>query len=169
MLAGDTAVHGDMLMWHPEEPVESAALQLLAVLFAVPQISVRLDRLPAPHLAMLRHWLSVWRDNRDVLLAGELHAMAPELGYPAAWARRGDRLVAALYSDVVLPVPAVRRALVANATRGAGVALELAAPLAGRLRVCDTTGRVLVDEKQSLAAGLHRIAVPPAGLLEVES
>jgi len=130
---------------------------------------VRLDRLPAPHLAMLRHWLSVWRDNRDVLLAGELHAMAPELGYPAAWARRGDRLVAALYSDVVLPVPAVRRALVVNATRGAGVALELAAPLAGRLRVCDTTGRVLVDEKQSLAAGLHRIAVPPAGLLEVES
>lgn len=168
LIAGDTAVHGDMLMWHPDEPVESAALQLLAVLFAVPQISVRLDRLPPAHLAMLRHWLQVWRDNRELLLGGELTAVAPELGYPAVWGRRGDRLAAALYADLVLPVPEeVRRALVANATRGAAVALELAAAMRGRMRVRDTTGRVLVDEERTLAAGLHRIAVPPAGLLEI--
>jgi alpha-galactosidase len=169
MLAGDTAVHSDMLMWHAGEPVESAALQLLAVLFSVPQISVRLAGLPPAHLAMLRHWLAVWRDEREVLLAGELRAMSPELGYPAVWARRGERLAAAVYADVVLPVPAVRRALVANATRGGAIALELAAPIAGRLRVRDTTGRLVFDEERRLAAGLQRIAVPPAGLLELDA
>jgi alpha-galactosidase len=167
LLAGDTAVHGDMLMWNPGEPVEAAALQLLAVLFAVPQISVRLDRLPADHRAMLRHWLAVWRENRDLILDGELAAIAPELNYPAAWSRRGDELVAALYADLVLPLPAVRRALVANATRGSAVTLALAASIDGRLRVRDTTGRLLVDEARNFAAGVQRISVPPAGLVEV--
>ena len=167
LLAGDTAVHGDMLMWHPDEPVEAAALQLLAVLFAVPQVSVRLDRIPPDHLAMLRHWLGVWREHRETLLGGELHAASPELSYPAAWSRRGDELVAALYADLVLELPAVRRALVVNATRRPGVTLALAAPLEGRLEVRDTTGRVVGAGPRRLAAGVHRIEVPPAGLLEV--
>jgi alpha-galactosidase len=167
MLAGDTAVHSDMLMWHPDEPVESAALQLLAVLFAVPQISVRLGRLSTAHSAMLRHWLAVWRDNRDVLLTGELRAMSPELAYPAAWARRGAEMVAAVYADVVLPVPPVRRALVANATRGDRVTLAFEETTAGRLRVRDTMGHIVTDEARNFAAGVQRISVPPAGLLEV--
>ena len=28
LLCGETACHGDMLMWHPSEPVEAAALQV---------------------------------------------------------------------------------------------------------------------------------------------
>jgi alpha-galactosidase len=167
LLAGDTAVHGDMLMWHPDEPVEAAALQLLAVLFAVPQISVRLDRLPADHLAMLRHWLAVWRAHRDTILDGELGAASPELNYPAAWSRRGEELVAALYADVVLELPDVRRALVVNATRNRAVALALAAPVEGRVEVRDTTGRLVADGPRRLAAGVQRIEVPPAGMLEV--
>ena len=169
MLAGDTAVHSDMLMWHPDEPVESAALQLLAVLFAVPQISVRLDRLPPPHSAMLRHWLAVWRDHRDVFLGGELCAVSPELGYPAAWARRGEELVAAVYADVVLRVPSVRHLLVANATRGDRVVLELERATAGHLRVRDAIGRSVTDEARNFAAGVQRISVPPAGLLELDT
>ena len=167
LLAGDTAVHGDMLMWHPDEPVEAAALQLLAVLFAVPQISVRLDRLPGDHLAMLRHWLGVWRAHRETILDGELGAASPELNYPAAWSRRGEELVAALYADVVLDLPDVRRAVVVNATRNRAVALALAAPLEGRVVVRDTTGRVVAEGARRLAAGLHRIEVPAAGMLEV--
>ncbi len=168
LLAGATAVHGDMLMWHPDEPVEAAALQLLAVLFAVPQISVRLDRLPREHLAMLRHWLELWQRHRDTLLDGQLGAASPELSYPAAWSRRGDEIVAALYADLGLEVPPdVRRALVVNATRGRAVALALAAPFAGRVEVRDTCGRVIADGERRLATGLHRIEVPPAGLVEV--
>lgn len=72
LLSGSTSVHSDMLMRNPAELAESAALQFLGVLFAVSQISVRLDQLTHRHLAMLRSWLGLWRDHRDMLLDGEL-------------------------------------------------------------------------------------------------
>jgi alpha-galactosidase len=46
-LTGNTAVHSDMVMWHYEDTVESAAMQLIHALFTVPQISVRLARCPS--------------------------------------------------------------------------------------------------------------------------
>jgi hypothetical protein len=46
LLCGNTAAHMDMLVWHHDDPVDRAALQILHALFAVPQISVMLDRLP---------------------------------------------------------------------------------------------------------------------------
>ncbi|MGE9270226.1 MAG: glycoside hydrolase family 36 protein, partial [Verrucomicrobiales bacterium] len=60
LVADDTAVHSDMIMWHHDEPVESAALQLLNVLFSVPQISVRLADISEDHRAMLKFWLGYW-------------------------------------------------------------------------------------------------------------
>ncbi|MBC8041202.1 MAG: alpha-galactosidase, partial [Opitutaceae bacterium] len=107
LLADSTATHADMLMWHPSDPVESAALQLLNVLFAVPQISVRLDRVPVDHLAMLRHWLGFWRDWRCVLLDGDLAPLYPEHNYPVVLAASADgRTVAVAYTDAVVPVAA---------------------------------------------------------------
>lgn len=88
MLAGDSAVHADMLMWNYAEPVETAALQLLNVLFSVPQVSVRLEAVPAEHRAMLRFYLGFWREYRDVLLDGTLRADHPELDYPRVTAIR---------------------------------------------------------------------------------
>jgi alpha-galactosidase len=169
LLAGDTACHGDMLMWHPDEPVESAALQLLAVWFAVPQISVRLDRLPSDHLEMLRFWLGVWRESRETLLDGELRAASPELGYPLVTAFREGEMIAAVYADVTVGVraPAPARIRIVNATRGGAVTLLAGEALGGRVRVRDCRGLVVRDETCELAAGAHRVAVPPAGLLEL--
>ena len=67
----------------------------------------------------------------------------------------------------MLDLPDVRRAVVVNATRNRAVALALAAPLEGRVVVRDTTGRVVAEGARRLAAGLHRIEVPAAGMLEV--
>jgi len=49
LIAGETAVHSDMITCCYTEPVESAAFQLLNVMFSVPQISVRLQDIPASH------------------------------------------------------------------------------------------------------------------------
>ena len=54
----DTAVHSDMLMWHKEDAVESAALQFVSVLYSVPQISVKLQNLPSKHKKMLAFYLA---------------------------------------------------------------------------------------------------------------
>lgn len=67
-------VHSDMIMWNYEDSVESASKQLLSIFFTVPQISVRLNKIPACHRQMLKHYLSVWLEHRDVLLDGSFKA-----------------------------------------------------------------------------------------------
>ena len=97
--SGYTAVHSDMLEWHPQETPESAARQLLNVLFAVPQISVRLEELPDDHRRMLRFWLCFWRDHRYVLMHGKLNPSQPELNYPQVSADNQTEQVIAVYGS----------------------------------------------------------------------
>ncbi len=166
LLCDTTAAHADMLMWHPDDPVESAALQLLNVLFAVPQISVRLDRVPPAHLAMLRHWLGFWREWREVLLDGELRPTHPETHYPVVSASLERRHVVVWHDDAVATITEEPTVLaMVNGTRADRVVFELATPpLEGTLRVYDCLGRIVAEERSIFVAGIHRLAVPPAGL-----
>ena len=94
LLTGDTAVHADMIMWHPGEPVERAAFQLLNVMFSVPQVSVRLQEIPKDHFEMVRVLHRLLARNRAVLLDGELEALSPNANYPVVRAsdgRQADR------------------------------------------------------------------------------
>ncbi len=167
LLCGDTAAHADMLMWHPEESAESAALQLLNVLFSVPQISVLLDRVPPKHIEMLRFWLGFWREHRDVLLDGQLAPLAPEAMYPVVLASTPEKQVAAVYADAVVSlqesIPS--QLMIVNGTLGDRVVIELAADCGTRaLDVRDCRGVVVRTESVHLAPGLHRIEIPSAGL-----
>ena len=99
LTSGKTPVHSDMLMWHPEEPAQIAALQLAAVLFAVPQISVRLAKISPEQQKMLGFYLDFWRKNRDTLLEGRLKLWDPQALYSKASVTRGGQTVAILYTD----------------------------------------------------------------------
>jgi len=167
LLAGRTATHSDMLMWHKADPVESAALQLLNVLFSVPQISVLLDELPPEHVEMLRFYLRFWCDHRDVLLDGEFEPRQPMSLYPvvAGWTDR--RGVVAVYDDAVARIDRAPAELaLINATRADRLVLDVTAPLGRRqMTVHDCRGRTVAQRPIDLPPGVHRIAVPPAGLL----
>ena len=171
LLCGATACHADMLMWHPSDPVASAALQLLNVLFAVPQVSVLIAKLPADHRAMLRFWLDWWRAHRDCLLDGELSVFHPETGYSAASARTTQERIACAYSEAPIAIAADEppSLWLVNATRGVGIVVELAAPLTRRLVVRDVLGVVIAERQLNLTAGLHRLPVPAAGLAELRA
>lgn len=54
-----------------------------------------------------------------------------------------------------------------DARRGQGLAIELAAPLARRLVLRDVLGEVVEDRPVRLAAGRHRLPVPPSGSAEL--
>jgi alpha-galactosidase len=167
LLAGDTATHSDMLMWHAGDPVQSAALQLVNVLFSVPQISVLLDRIPPEHVEMLRFWLGFWRDHRDVLLDGTLEPIHPEAIYPIVLARTESKLAAVAYANAVIPlegeIPSTL--LVVNGTLKEGVVLYLVDDAgARRIEVRDCRGRVTGTDSIELETGLHRIDIPPAGV-----
>ncbi|MFG0248769.1 MAG: glycoside hydrolase family 36 protein, partial [Phycisphaeraceae bacterium JB051] len=72
LLSRGTAVHSDMFMWHPDESVEAAALQLLNVFFSVPQVSVKLANISDAQRTMLKHYLGLWIKLRDTLMHGKL-------------------------------------------------------------------------------------------------
>ena len=172
LLCGDTAAHADMLMWHPDDSVESTALQLLNVLFAVPQVSVRLDRIPPAHVEMLRFWLGFWRAHRDVLLGADLRPLHPEALYPVVIASSADTRIVVVYADTPIdPGADVPGSLqVVNATLGERLVLDLPAGLGERAcEVRDCRGRVVSRTAVALGAGLHRLAVPPCGLISLSA
>lgn len=167
LLCGNTACHSDMLMWHPDEPVESAAMQIVNILFSVPQISVLLDKLPPEHHEMTRFWLAFWRDNRDVLLDGELLPQSPELLYPAITATSAGKRVIAVYGDTVGQVGdrVPPELYVINGTLKDRVVIEAGEDLGFRfMEVRDCRGRAVQSAPTQLSAGVHAIHIPPAGV-----
>ncbi len=168
LLSGGTPAHADMVMWHPDEPVESAAMQLLHTLFAVPQVSVLLDRLPADHRAMLRFLLGFWREQRDLLLDGELEPAGPEQFYPVVCARTREKMPAAAYGrNLLLPLAGdlPDRIVLVNGSFDGRLVAEVERD-AGRRRltVFTCTGKKVRDGRLALRRGLHAFEVPPAGI-----
>lgn len=165
-LSGNTAVHSDMVMWHYEDTVESAAMQLVHALFTVPQISVRLDEVPAGHVAMIRRYLAFWREHRDVLLDGTIEPLQPQHAYPVVISETGSKVAAAAYANGFVPLPAVgnRMLILANGTLEDRVVIELPDALGRRrIRIWSCTGDCVLDEPRDLTAGLHSLPIPPAG------
>ena len=101
LTSGKTAVHSDMLMWHPQDTPESVANQLAGILFSVPQISVWLDRISAEQRKTLEHYLNFWLEHRELLLDGTLWADHPESLYSRVISERAGKAIAVLYSDPV--------------------------------------------------------------------
>lgn len=171
LTADHTAVHADPIVWHPDEPVESAALQILNPLFGVPQISVRLTEASTEHREMIGFWMNYWRENRAILLDGSFEPVGPAMNYPMIIGRNADKMIAAIYQDMVVSpgeeVPAVVD--VVNAKPGKDVVVRFAEPF-GKVKVSifDCRGRPAGKETSDAGEGVHLWQVPPSGLLRIE-
>jgi len=172
LLAGNTAPHSDMFIWHPDDTVESAALQFLNILFAVPQLSVRLTRIPREQLEMVRFWTRYWKENRSVLMEGDFTPVGPAAVYPVLRSCADGVVVAAAYQDMVVALPprAYHRIDLINAKGTERLALWLSEAL-GPVEVVtyDTRGRVAHRERTELGAGLHGFRAPPSGLVRIRT
>ena len=170
LLAGKTAVHSDMLMWHPEDTVESAAMQLVHVLFSVPQISVRLAEINEQHSNMLKFYLGFWRKHRDVLLDGEFLPEEPGMLYPVVQAKNREKLIAACYGgrfvDIRGRVPDT--VLIVNGTMNEEILINFEEdPGACDLTIWDCEGEELQSLEVDFYAEPYMIAIPPAGVLQL--
>lgn len=171
LIADTTAVHSDMIMWHPDESVEAAALQVVNILFSVPQISVRLAEISPEHRQMLDFWIGYWTKNKSILLDGDFRAVGPALNYPMVTGRQNDKLIAAVYQDMFVlsgtePLKAID---IANGKPTAGVVLRLEQSF-GRsvITVYDTLGQEVSKKIRRLEPGAHAIDVPPSGLVQIK-
>lgn len=167
LLSGKTAVHSDMLMWHRDEPVESAALQLINVLFAVPQISVQIQTLPASHLAMLRFWLAFWREHREVLLDGKLVPLHPETHYPLVSASTERKTIVVAYQNMPIKIDKhlPETLILVNGSLESGLVLVFAEDAGTKHLVTYTCqGEKLPEQFLTLKQGLLLLDIPPAGV-----
>lgn len=170
LLAGNTAVHSDMLMWSNHEPVASAALQLLNILFSVPQISVRIDTIPEDHRQMLAFWLGFWREHREVLLDGDFQPFHPEQFYPFVLARGASSWIGAIYANIAAPLGnhLPEELWLVNATPWNRVLVELDADSGSyQVEEYDVLGRPVESRNAALTPGLHSLKVGPSGLLRL--
>ncbi len=127
LTSGNTAVHADMIMWRNDASVEAAAKQFWSILFAVPQVSVRLNELPAAHQAKLKEMIDFWMAHRETLMKGDLHPLRPDMGYPIVYAYgKGEQIVAVYDANQVVKVDRTKGAkvFVVNATDDASLAVE---------------------------------------------
>lgn len=98
MASGKTAVHSDMVMWNYGESAEQAAYQLTRVLFGVPQISVRHERLSPRQAAMVKRYLALWTEYRETLLGGRMLYKGYVSNFPYVSARSEKTQVGAVYA-----------------------------------------------------------------------
>jgi alpha-galactosidase len=162
LTSGVSAVHSDMLEWHPDEPVETAAMQVLACLFGVIQYSMRLAALPADHREMVRHWLRFTTAHRNALLHGGFTPHGAVSGYTSLEGWDANERIVALYApDTVCDVTdTTRDTYVVNATPLASIPLRLyRAP--DSAEVFDTLGQKVATPV--LTSGLQDCQVPSGG------
>ena len=166
LTSGETAVHADMLEWHPTEKAEDAARYVLNCLFGTIQYSMMLRTLPPDHLRMIRHWLDFSVAHREALLKGEFRPYRPEHGYPILeGCDATERVIGVYVPGLTAKIPADgRTALVVNATTADSLVLDLgAAPV--RIEAFDTFGTSVPVANPG--KGLVRIPCPVSGYLRM--
>ncbi|MBR3867980.1 MAG: alpha-galactosidase [Clostridia bacterium] len=160
MTSGKTAVHSDMIMWNMNDTAENAALQFASILYGVPQVSVRVDKLPEDHYKMLKYYISFWKEWKDVLLDGKLTAENPECNYSSACSTLGDKSVITSYTNPVVNIKT-------NVTVAVNASMYNSLIIKG---VKDKNYKVVncMGEEVStgtLSADIEEITVPTAGMI----
>ncbi|MEM8906708.1 MAG: glycoside hydrolase family 36 protein [Bacteroidota bacterium] len=169
LLSGTTVIHSDMLMWNTAEPVELAALQLLNVFCAVPQLSVQLKTLPEAHLKMVQYYTDYWVNNRLVLLDGELRAADPLAGYPLVRASNSDKTIVLLYADrfLVLDQRLPNYWDCINAKSSVEVIIKTTLDQgAFEVQIYDCQGDLQQKTTLAFHQGLYTFEVPPSGSIQ---
>lgn len=124
-LTSDTVpVHSDMLMWNKNDTNESVMYQLLAIMFSVPQISVRFDNITSDHKRLLKAFLGFWREHSETILDGEMTVYGVDADYTAAKAKKDGQSVAVLYQNIVLKVEKGETVYAFNSTGENGIYID---------------------------------------------
>jgi len=168
LLSGETVVHSDMLMWHYDEDVEQAALQLLNVLFSVPQISVRLEEIPKDHFEMIRFYTQYWLRNRAIFLDGSFAPSSPQQNYPLIQGSTVDKSITVVFNDLFVPLET--DAGVAVDIVNAKASKRIIVDVVGKKRyyqckIMDCQGKEISEEVIELQEGVRGFDVPASGLI----
>ncbi|WP_298531896.1 glycoside hydrolase family 36 protein [uncultured Algibacter sp.] len=169
MLAGNTAVHSDMITWHNDEQLEVAALQMVNTLFGVPQISVILDEIPKEHLEMVKFYTNYWNKNKDIITTGHFTPHKPLANYPIQTVIKNNLAIIGLHDDHAVQLDdSIESIDIINAKLSTSVIVKTTSNLGNyNCRIFNCKGDIVNDESLTLYQGLAELNVPACGLVQL--
>ena len=163
---GNSAVHSDMLMWHPKERPEIAAIQIINIIFGVMQYSAKLDSLTPEMKKMSRFWLDFMKAHKDLLLKSPVHTFDHQNLYTWAKTTRENECMIALYAaDKCVKPDDVDVVYIANGCQGERALVDCNGKY--RVTVQDCFGDIVSDSEAELC-GVNVINVPVGGLITLK-
>ena len=169
MTSGNTAVHSDMLMWNYDDTPESAALQIINIMFGVPQISVLIENLSEEHKKVLKFYLSLWNVNRECLVDGKLSAQNPETGYSFISSETETMLIAASYVKNILKIEKeYKKVIFVNGSWDEKLLVDNNLPdFNAEYNIYNCMGEIVSSGTISIINGINCFEVPNSGMLEL--
>ncbi len=169
LLSGNTAVHSDMIMWHYGESVETAALQFLNILFAVPQVSVRLEDIPKNHFEMVKFLTGYWNENRAIFLNGTFEALYPLANYPIISGQSETKKIFSVHIEHLIQLyneVKLKKFDIVNAKTTNNIVFNARQNIGNfKYAVFDCMGRIVRNGNIELNKGVHSLTVPPSGII----
>lgn len=170
ILSQNTAVHSDMFIWRSEENVENAALQILNILYSVPQLSVRLKEIPDKHLSMIKYWFAYWNANRHILLDGKFMPSNPGANYPILTAVNDHKQITTVYEDMTVSLESdISEFDIVNAKASTEITLLLNQAIKGEMIVLDCEGNIVIEKKIKLTKGINLLKAPASGMIHFKA
>lgn len=169
LLSGENAVHSDMVMWNYEDIPESAAIQLINIMFGVPQISVLIEKLSLEHKRVLEFFLSFWKNNKKCLLDGKLNAENPEAGYSIVTSETDESLIAVSYIKNILNAKQKYKKIVfinGSWEKELFINNHFSAYDA-KYKIYDCMGNVVECGNTIINEGINAFKVPNSGMIEI--
>ncbi len=163
-LTTGAAVHSDPVYWQKYESVSSVALSLWGVLFAVPQISVRLDEISQEQRAVLARFLSFREAHIDTLASGVFRAANPAASYSYLSARSDKELIITASAESRFDLDTDRDCYLVNLTPSDTLAVKTRQ--GSRIEITDVFG---ADIGSFISDGQYaQIKVPTGGMASVK-
>ncbi|WP_339893399.1 glycoside hydrolase family 36 protein [uncultured Algibacter sp.] len=169
MLAGNSAVHSDMITWHYDEQLEVAALQMVNALFGVPQISVVLKELPKDHLKMVEFYTNYWNENKDLIVSGDFTPSRPLANYPVQKVIKNNKAIIGVYDDHVIEIKEnFDNIHILNAKLSESTILKINNDLGNyNCSIFNCKGELVNQKDIVLNQGVMEINIPHCGLAEL--
>ncbi|AXT56831.1 alpha-galactosidase [Aquimarina sp. AD1] len=170
MICGDTAVHSDMFTYHKEEPLEIKALQLVNILFGVPQLSVLLQEATSEELSMIHFYTHYWRNHSQIFLKGNFIPQKPLANYPILKSSLNDHTIIGVFDNYIVDFNEITNKIdiingqlvtkiVLNSDKNYG---------AYHCTTYDCTGKITHECNLMILIGVVQIKAPVCGLIRLE-
>ncbi|ADV48091.1 hypothetical protein Celal_0756 [Cellulophaga algicola DSM 14237] len=169
LLAGNTAVHSDMVTWHDKEPVEVAALQLINTLFGVPQLSMFISKVSVAHRKMIAFYTAYWNRNADVLMNGEFTPSNPLGNYTTQKVTKDKSIIIGVYDNLITTISnSYEHIHLHNGKMSTNIALKATTNLGMyEYIVFDCMGNEVSKAALTINAVIVEISVPSCGIIQL--